>query len=85
MNLAGVERVLELEEEMRADAPSGWRALEREAERMERRCAPRSTRVRRSFRFELVPYEPPGSALVPRDQRGVQIPISESSRSLARS
>jgi hypothetical protein len=32
-------------------------------------------RLRRSFKFELVPYQPPEKALMPRDQYGVKIPI----------
>jgi hypothetical protein len=49
--------------------------LQREAERMEQEMLTEIERIRRSFRFELVPYEPPEQALVPRHQRGVQIPI----------
>jgi MerR family transcriptional regulator, heat shock protein HspR len=72
MNLAGVERVFELEQEM-ARMTERMQRLQREAERMEREMLEEIERVRRSFRFELVPYEPPAKALVPK--QGVQIPI----------
>jgi len=72
MNLAGVERVFQLEQEMERMTERMQR-LQREAERMERQMLEEIERVRRSFRFELVPYEPPEQALVP--QKGVQIPI----------
>jgi hypothetical protein len=55
--------------------------LQREAERMEQEMLTEIERIRRSFRFELVPYEPPEQALVPRNQRGVQIPIRKVSSS----
>ena len=42
MNLAGVERVFELEEEMDADAPAHARARAPGREASGRRCAPRS-------------------------------------------
>jgi MerR family transcriptional regulator, heat shock protein HspR len=66
MNLAGVERVFELEREldrMRARMDR----LEREAERVRRELEDEVERVRRSFRAELVPYRQPG-ALVPARQ-----------------
>jgi MerR family transcriptional regulator, heat shock protein HspR len=74
MNLAGVERVFELEQEMQR-MTERMKRLQREAERMEQEMLTEIERIRRSFRFELVPYEPPEQALVPRNQRGVQIPI----------
>jgi hypothetical protein len=55
------------------------RSLERQAEKLEVEMAAELDRVRRSFKFELVPYEEPGTALVPaRELRGagVRIPIS---------
>jgi MerR family transcriptional regulator/heat shock protein HspR len=65
MNLAGVERVFELEEELehlrrRVDR------MERRAEQVRKEFEKEVDRVRRSFRYELVPYEPPERALVPR-------------------
>jgi MerR family transcriptional regulator, heat shock protein HspR len=74
MNLAGVEKVFELEQEMER-MHERMRRLQREAERMELEMREEVERIRRSFRFELVPYEPPGSALVRRDLEGVRIPI----------
>jgi MerR family transcriptional regulator/heat shock protein HspR len=75
MNLAGVERVFELEQEMERMTERLQR-LQREAERMEGEMRSEIDRIRRSFRFELVPYEPPERALVPKDHPGVKIPIS---------
>lgn len=62
MNLAGVEKVFELEEEI-ARMTRRIRGLERQAERVQEELAEELERVRRSFRAELVPYEPPGQAL----------------------
>src|SRR3954452_18749170 len=78
MNLAGVERVFELEQEM-ARMTERMQRIQREAERMEREMRSEIERVRRSFRFELVPYEPPEKALVPKNQKGVRIPIKRTS------
>jgi len=77
MNLAGVERVFELEQEM-ARMTERMQRLQLEAERMERQMLEEIERVRRSFRFELVPYQPPEKALVPRG-KSVRIPIRRSS------
>jgi MerR family transcriptional regulator, heat shock protein HspR len=74
MNLAGVERVFALEQEM-ARMTERMARLQREAERMERQMRQEIERIQRSIRFELVPYEPPEQALVPRNQPGVRIPI----------
>jgi MerR family transcriptional regulator, heat shock protein HspR len=77
MNLAGVEKVFELEQEIDR-MRRRMRSLERQAEKLERAMAEELDKVRRSFKFELVPYEQPGSALVPaRELRGggVRIPI----------
>lgn len=80
MNLAGVERVFALEREVER-MTERMRRVQREAERMEREMRAEIQRVRRSFRFEMVPYEPPGKALVPKDQPGVKIPIKKRSSS----
>jgi MerR family transcriptional regulator/heat shock protein HspR len=77
MNLAGVERVFELELEVERMAER-MKRLQREAERMQREMRSEIERVRRSFRFELVRYEPPEKALVPK--KGVQIPIRRPSQ-----
>src|SRR3712207_417689 len=80
MNLAGVEKVFELEEELER-MRRRMRTLERQAERAEQQLREEIERVRRSFRAELVPYTPPETALLPRrhaDDRSVRIPISRS-------
>src|SRR5437764_11897041 len=78
MNLAGVERVFELEEEIER-MRRRMRSLEKQAEKLEQAMAEELDKVRRSFKYELVPYEKPGNALIPaRELRkdGVRIPIS---------
>ena len=67
MNLAGVERVFELESELEHMRRRMDR-MERRAEQMRRQFEEEVARVRRSFRRDLVPYEPPERALMPRDQ-----------------
>jgi MerR family transcriptional regulator, heat shock protein HspR len=83
MNLAGVEKVFELEEEM-TRMRRRMRALERQADRIQSELQSELKRVRRSFRAELVPYEPPGSALVPasglRDGKTVRVRIERPGR-----
>ena len=74
MNLAGVERVFELEQEVER-MRRRLRNLERQAERAQREMAAELERVRRSMKRELVVYEPPSQALMPRGQRAVRIPI----------
>jgi MerR family transcriptional regulator/heat shock protein HspR len=74
MNLAGVERVFELEQEM-ARMTERMQRLQREADRMEQEMRLEIDRIRRSFRFELVPYQPPEQALVPRGKPAIRIPI----------
>ena len=78
MNLAGVEKVFELEQEIDR-MRRRMRTLERQAEKLEVAMAEELDRVKRSFKFEMVPYEAPGTALVPaRSVRadGIRIPIS---------
>jgi MerR family transcriptional regulator/heat shock protein HspR len=81
MNLAGVERVFELEEEV-GRMRRRMRNLERQAERIQAELEQEIARVRRSFKAELVPYEPAGQALVPRDAggKGVRVPIARRRR-----
>jgi MerR family transcriptional regulator/heat shock protein HspR len=78
MNLAGVEKVFELEEEMRR-MHRRMRSFERQAARVQQELEAELERVRRSFKAELVRYEPPGQALMPAgragDGKGVRIPI----------
>ena len=82
MNLAGVEKVFELEEQLDR-VQQRMRRMEREAERMRKELEEEIERVRKSFRAELVPYQPPGGALIPaRDARAgrVRIPIQRQPR-----
>ena len=81
MNLAGVARVLQLEQEV-ARMHRRLRGLEVQAERAQSELRAEIDRVRSSFRKELVPYEPPGQALVPaqrRSEQAVRIAISRRS------
>jgi len=64
MNLAGVERVFELEQEilrMRRRLTN----LERHSERIRGELESELQRVRRAAKAEMVRYQPPGQALVP--------------------
>jgi len=64
MNLAGVERVFELEHEilrMRRRLTN----LERHSERIREDLESELQRVRRAAKAEMVRYQPPGQALVP--------------------
>jgi MerR family transcriptional regulator/heat shock protein HspR len=64
MNLAGVERVLEMEEQLERMSRR-VEQLERRAELMAQEMEERLDSVRRQFRAEIVRYQPPGTALVP--------------------
>ncbi len=64
LNLAGVERVMELEQELER-MRRRIAQLERRAERVQRALEDEVERVRRSYRRELVPYEEQGRALMP--------------------
>ena len=75
MNLAGVERVFELEDEIERMGRR-MRNIERQAARVQAELAAEIERVRRSFKRELVLYQPPGQELLPRDgEQTVRIPI----------
>jgi MerR family transcriptional regulator, heat shock protein HspR len=80
MNLAGVERVFELEDEIER-LRRRMRNLERHAQRVQEELQKEVERVRRSLKYELVPYEPPTRALMPRKkgEPGVRIPIRRQS------
>src|SRR3954447_14319468 len=67
MNLAGVEKVFELEEELERMRARMAR-LQSKTEELEVEMAEELERVKKSFRAEIVRYEPPGNALAP--QRG---------------
>jgi MerR family transcriptional regulator/heat shock protein HspR len=82
MNLAGVEKVFELEEEL-GRARRRLRNLERQAQRVQQELEEEIERVRRSFKRELVVYEPPEQALLPAKRdggRGVRIRIERPGR-----
>ncbi len=80
MNLAGVERVFELEQEV-ARMRRRLNNIERAAERAQEELRAEIRRVRRSVKAELVPYEPPGQALVPPPRgAGVRVRIVRSGR-----
>jgi MerR family transcriptional regulator/heat shock protein HspR len=64
MNLAGVERVFELEAEI-ARMQRRLRSLERQTELVREELVAEVERVRRSYKAELVPYQPPEQALAP--------------------
>lgn len=70
MNLAGVERVLELEDKL-ARLQRKVEAMERRSEALQEEIAAREEEiarleeVRRSVRAEIVRYEEPGTALIP--------------------
>jgi MerR family transcriptional regulator, heat shock protein HspR len=74
MNLAGVERVFELEGEL-DQMRRRMDRLERRAGQMRKELEAEVDRVRRSFRRELVRYEPPEQALIPRQGDGVRIRV----------
>ena len=66
MNLAGVEKVFELEEEL-DKMRARMARLQSKTEELELEMAKELERVKRSFRAEIVRYEPPGSLLRRRD------------------
>jgi len=68
MNLAGVEKVFELEEELEKMRSRMARLQQRAAE-LEKEMSDEIERVRRQFRAEIVRYEPPGAALRMRRRR----------------
>ena len=73
MNLAGVERVFELEDQLKR-MRKRMESLQAEAERVREEMDEELERVRRSFRAEIVPYRPP--ELVPaKDLKPFNIPI----------
>ena len=80
MNLAGVERVFELESEL-DQMRRRMDRLERRAQQMREEFAQEVDRVRRSFRRELVPYQPPERALMPlRQPDAVRIRVQRPGR-----
>ena len=53
------------------------RSFERQAERVQQELRQEIERVRRSFKAEMVVYQPPSQALASR-RRGVRVPIQRS-------
>lgn len=78
MNLAGVEKVFELEQEIDR-MQRRMRNLERAAEKARAELEGEIDRVRRAAKAELVRYEPPNQALMPADQAGVRVSIRRGS------
>ena len=76
MNLAGVEKVFELEEEIDR-MRRRMHSLERNAERVRAELQQEVERIRRSVKRELVLYEPPERALAP-SEPGVRVRIRRS-------
>jgi MerR family transcriptional regulator/heat shock protein HspR len=58
LNLAGVEHVIRLEEQIRR--------MQRHMDRLEREMRDQIAEVRRQYAAELVPYNPTGEELVPK-------------------
>src|SRR5438270_14091722 len=82
MNLAGVEKVFELEGELER-MRRRMRSFQRQADRVQRELEQEIERVRRSFKRELVRYEPPEQALLPARASGgrtVRVPIDKPGR-----
>jgi MerR family transcriptional regulator, heat shock protein HspR len=80
MNLAGVERVFELEGQIERMSRR-MEALEHRAEQIEAEMAAEIERVRGEFRAEIVPYRPPEESLIPvRDLARTRIPVRRSPR-----
>jgi MerR family transcriptional regulator/heat shock protein HspR len=80
MNLAGVERVFELETHVERMSRR-MEALERRAKEAEAQMAAEVERVRRELRAEIVPYVAPGEALVlAKDWKRRRVPSAPPSR-----
>jgi MerR family transcriptional regulator/heat shock protein HspR len=75
LNLAGVERVLALEEQLDR-ASRRLEQLERRSAQMRAEMEAEMERVRASFRAEIVPYSAPGKDVVPVQRPpGRKIPV----------
>jgi MerR family transcriptional regulator/heat shock protein HspR len=75
MNLAGVERVFELEDQIER-MTERMASLERRAKEIEQEMAAEVERVRREFRAEIVPYRPPQESLIrSEDLKRLRIPV----------
>jgi MerR family transcriptional regulator, heat shock protein HspR len=76
LNLAGVERVLALEEVMTA-MRGELDAMREQAAQLEREMLARIEEVHRSYKRELVPWQPPGQMLRRKDFRSVRIRVEK--------
>jgi MerR family transcriptional regulator, heat shock protein HspR len=76
MNLAGVEKVFELEDEMER-MRRRMRSLERQAAKVHQELSAEIDRVRRSMKHELVLYQPPSQSLI---GPAVRVPIRRPAR-----
>jgi len=74
-----VERVFELEEQLEK-MRTRMERLERQARRMEQEMIAEVDRIRRSYKHELVKYEPPGQALAPAAAQAVRIRVHRAGR-----
>jgi MerR family transcriptional regulator/heat shock protein HspR len=74
LNLAGVERVLELEELM-GGMQDELERMRKQGEELEREMLARVEEVHRSYKRELVPWEPPGEILRSKDLKTVRIRV----------
>jgi MerR family transcriptional regulator/heat shock protein HspR len=74
LNLAGVERVLELEQAM-TEMREQLTSMRQEAEGMQQRMLQEIQAVHRSYKRELVPWKPPGEVMRAKDAKGFKIPI----------
>jgi MerR family transcriptional regulator/heat shock protein HspR len=85
MNLAGVERVLAMEQAMRS-LQERMERMQAETERLHRELAERIEQVHRSYRRELVRWQPPGAVARREDVRrdAFTIPIRRKDGSAAR-
>jgi MerR family transcriptional regulator/heat shock protein HspR len=74
LNLAGVERVLELEQAMEA-MQAQLEKLRRQTESMQEQMLAEIEAVHRSYKRELVPWQPPGAVLRASDAKTFVIPV----------
>jgi MerR family transcriptional regulator/heat shock protein HspR len=80
LNLAGVERVLELEQAM-TELRGQFEELRRESERLRKRMFQEIEAVHRSYKRELVPWQPPGEMLAIKHARPFKIQIQKTQES----
>jgi MerR family transcriptional regulator/heat shock protein HspR len=80
LNLAGVVRVLELEQAM-TEMRAQLEALRRESNRIRKRMLEEIEAVHRSYKRELVPWQPPGELLAMKHARPFKIQIDKTQES----